>query len=138
MPWGAEYTPCPASVLQPWMTDFNLNGKSMTGRQENAFEAMVLSELGRLHEKVDKGIQQGRETREELRMLCKELGITGTHGRLPIVEQRQANHEQRIAAIETEQIEAGARHKLIAAVASLVGGSVGGTFIALIARLVHL
>lgn len=109
----------------------------MDGRRATAFETVILSELSKLHDKVDRSIDQGRETSEDLKVLCKEIGIDGPHGRLPIVEQTQANHERRLAALETDHIEAGARHKMMAAAASLLGGSVGGTFISLIVRMVH-
>ena len=36
--------------------------------------------------KVEESLQQGRENGNDLKMLRRELGLDGQHGRLPIVE----------------------------------------------------
>jgi hypothetical protein len=103
--------------------------------KESAFETLILTELGKINEKVDRSLEQGRENSEDLKILRKELGIDGAHGRLPIVEAAQADHEKRIAALEVLRVEANARHKLLVALIAALSGGAGGTLIGVLAHI---
>lgn len=95
----------------------------------------ILDELSELKSKVDESLAQGRECNTELKLLRKELGIDGAHGRLPILEAAMERHAGRLEALETEKIEMRARHRLAHSILAFCGGGVGGTLIAAIGRI---
>jgi len=105
-------------------------------------QAQILEQLMELKGKVEESLQQGRENGNELKMLRRELGLDGQHGRLPIVEAMLLRHETRMEKSEArvEGLEAGSseakgKAKLVAAALALLGGGAGGALIALLAHL---
>ncbi|HEV2275628.1 MAG TPA: hypothetical protein VGR96_15760 [Acidobacteriaceae bacterium] len=99
----------------------------------------ILSELSELKGKVDESLEQGRANGADVKLLRKELGLDGPHGRLPLVEAtlsrnevRMDKHEVRLEELEAGEIEAQARHKLVTAALALCGGGAGGAVIGLI------
>lgn len=98
-------------------------------------ETRILSELSELKEKVDESLEQGRECNTDLKLLRKELGIDGLHGRLPVLEATVTKHEMRIGELETGKIEMRARHRLVHSILAFCGGSVGGTLITICGRI---
>ena len=98
-------------------------------------EARILADLSELKGKVDESLAQGRECNTDLKLLRKELGIDGPHGRLPILEASVGRHADRLEALETEKIEMHARHRLAHSILAFCGGGVGGTLIAAIGRI---
>ena len=92
--------------------------------------------------KVEESLQQGRENGNELKMLRRELGLDGQHGRLPIMEATLLRHEAhmertdlRVNDLETGNSEAKGKAKLVATALALLGGGAGGALIALLAHL---
>jgi hypothetical protein len=115
-------------------------GRTLSGA--GTLQAQILEQLTELKGKVEESLQQGRENGNELKMLRRELGLDGQHGRLPIVEAtlirheaRMERHEMRIADLETGNSEAKGKAKLVATALALAGGSAGGALIALLAHL---
>lgn len=98
-------------------------------------EARILAELSELKGKVDESLAQGRECNTDLKLLRKELGIDGPHGRLPILETAVGRYAGRLEALETERIEMQARHRLAHSILAFCGGGVGGTLIAALGRI---
>jgi hypothetical protein len=91
---------------------------------------------------VDESLEQGRENGNELKMLRRELGLDGQHGRLPIVEATLIRHEvrmdkseARIDKLEIGNSEANGKAKLVATSLALLGGGAGGAMIAVLAHL---
>ncbi len=119
----------------------------MTPPQEKAasartLQAQILEQLTELKGKVEESLQQGRENGNELKMLRRELGLDGHHGRLPIVEATLVRHELRmdkaegrVDGLETVKSEANGKAKLVVTMVALMGGGAGGTVIALLAHL---
>ena len=73
-------------------------------------QAQILEQLTEVKMKVDESLQQGRENGNELKMLRRELGLDGQHGRLPIMEAVLARHEKqmerndaRVCRLDTEE-----------------------------------
>ena len=71
--------------------------------------------------KVEESLQQGRENGNDLKMLRRELGLDGQHGRLPIVEATLLRHEarmekseERVEGLEISSSEANGKAKLVA------------------------
>jgi hypothetical protein len=105
-------------------------------------QAQILEQLTELKSKVEESLQQGRENGNDLKMLRRELGLDGQHGRLPIVEAtllrheaRMEKNEARVDGLETGSNEAKGKAKLVAAALALMGGGAGGALIALLAHL---
>jgi hypothetical protein len=113
------------------------------GKAEDAtLQARILEQLTEVKGKVEESLQQGRENGNELKMLRRELGLDGQHGRLPIVEAtlmrhelRMEKNEARVDQLETGNSEAQGKAKLVAASLALLGGGAGGALIALLAHL---
>jgi hypothetical protein len=108
----------------------------------NSLQAQILEQLTELKGKVEESLQQGRENGTELKMLRRELGLDGQHGRLPIVEATLVRHElrmekteARVDGLETDNSEANGKAKLVVTLVALLGGGAGGTVIALLAHL---
>jgi hypothetical protein len=102
----------------------------------------ILEQLTEVKSKVDESLQQGRENGNELKMLRRELGLDGQHGRLPMVETTLVRHEARmeknearIEKLEVGSSEANGKTKLISTAVALLGGGAGGAVIALLAHL---
>src|SRR5580698_4733383 len=105
-------------------------------------QAQILEQLTEVKGKVEESLEQGRENGNDLKMLRRELGLDGQHGRLPIVEAtlirheaRMEKNEARVDFLETGSSEANGKAKLVATALALLGGSAGGALIALLARL---
>jgi len=105
-------------------------------------DAQILEQLAEVKGKVDESLEQGRENGNELKMLRRELGLDGQHGRLPIVEATLIRHEvrmdkseARIDKLEIGNSEANGKAKLVATSLALLGGGAGGALIALVAHL---
>jgi hypothetical protein len=105
-------------------------------------EAQILEQLTEVKRRVEDSLQQGRENGNELKMLRRELGLDGAHGRLPIVEAALVRHEAqmermdaRVIELETGSSEAQGKAKLIGAALALLGGGAGGALISLVGRL---
>jgi hypothetical protein len=118
------------------MTPNNKAGGSST------IQAQILEQLTEVKGKVEESLQQGRENGNDLKMLRRELGLDGQHGRLPMVEATLLRHEvrmekseARLGALETGSSEANGKAKLVATVLALLGGGAGGALIELLARL---
>ena len=102
-------------------------------------QAQILEQLMELKGKVEESLEQGRENGVELKMLRRELGLDGQHGRLPIVEATLIRHElrmekaeARVEELETDKDEAHGKAKLVVTLVALMGGGAGGTVIALL------
>jgi hypothetical protein len=105
-------------------------------------DTQILEQLAEVKCKVDESLEQGRENGNELKMLRRELGLDGQHGRLPIVEATLIRHEvrmekgeARIDKLEIGNSEANGKAKLVATSLALLGGGAGGALIALLAHL---
>ena len=105
-------------------------------------QAQILEQLMELKGKVEESLQQGRENGNDLKMLRRELGLDGQHGRLPIVEATLLRHEarmekseERVEGLEISSSEANGKAKLMATTLALLGGGAGGALIALLAHL---
>jgi hypothetical protein len=101
----------------------------------------ILEQLAEVKGKVDESLLQGRENVNELKMLRRELGLDGQHGRLPIVEATLIRHEVRmeksdlrLTLLESGTSEAKGKAKLVATMLALLGGGTGGAAIALVAH----
>jgi hypothetical protein len=108
----------------------------------NTLQAQILEQLMELKGKVEESLQQGRENGNELKMLRRELGLDGQHGRLPMVEATLLRHESRmeksearVEGLEISSSEAKGKAKLVATALALLGGGAGGALIALLAHL---
>ena len=115
------------------------------GKSAGTIQAQILEQLTDVKSKVEESLQQGRENGNELKMLRRELGLDGQHGRLPIVETTLIRHETRmekfelrIDQLETGNNEANGKAKLIATAVALAGGGTGGAVIALMGHLLGL
>jgi hypothetical protein len=109
------------------------------------FSAKILEQLTKVEAKVEESLEQGRANGYELKMLRRELGLDGQHGRLPLVETALTRHElrmdksdARIEHLEVFSSEAVGKAKLVGATLALLGGSAGGTVIALVMHLLGL
>ena len=118
------------------MTPNNKAGGSST------IQAQILEQLTEVKGKVEESLQQGRENGNDLKMLRRELGLDGQHGRLPMVEATLLRHEVRmekiegrLRSLETGSSEANGKAKLVATVLVLLGGGAGGALIELLAHL---
>jgi hypothetical protein len=105
-------------------------------------DTQILEQLAEVKGKVDESLEQGRENGNELKMLRRELGLDGQHGRLPIVEATLIRHEvrmekseARIDKLEIGNSEANGKAKLVATSLALLGGGAGGASIAVLAHL---
>ncbi len=105
-------------------------------------QAQILEQLTEVMGKVEESLQQGRECGNELKMLRRELGLDGQHGRLPMVEATLVRHEARMekSELRLDKLEAGSNEasgkaKFVAAGMALVGGGAGGAAIALVGHL---
>jgi hypothetical protein len=105
-------------------------------------QTQILEQLTEVKRKVEESLQQGRENGNELKMLRRELGLDGQHGRLPIVEALLARHEarmeksdERVDKLEVDANEARGKAKLVATSLALLGGGAGGAIIALLSHL---
>ncbi len=112
------------------------------GSKPMTIQAQILEQLTELKGKVEESLQQGRENGNDLKMLRRELGLDGQHGRLPLVEATLLRHETRmeknegrVDALETGSNEAKGKAKMVATTLALVGGGAGGAVIALLAHL---
>jgi hypothetical protein len=109
----------------------------------STIQAQILEQLMELKGKVEESLQQGRENGNDLKMLRRELGLDGQHGRLPIVEAtllrheaRMEKNEARVDGLETGNSEANGKAKQMATALALLSGGAGGALIALLAHLV--
>lgn len=91
---------------------------------------------------VRKIAAQGAENGNELKMLRRELGLDGQHGRLPILETSMMRQEfertkleARVDMLESGKDESRGKAKLAGAALALLGGSAGGALIAVIAHI---
>jgi hypothetical protein len=114
----------------------------MPAKPRPTIEAQILEQLTELKRRVEDSLQQGRENGNELKMLRRELGLDGAHGRLPIVEAALVRHEglmermdARVIELETGSSEANGKAKLVATTLALLGGGAGGALISLLAHL---
>jgi hypothetical protein len=105
-------------------------------------QARILEQLTEVKGKVEESLQQGRENGNELKMIRRELGLDGQHGRLPIMEAALVRHEARmekcdarVEKLEMGSSEANGKAKLVATSLALLGGGAGGALIALLAHL---
>ena len=105
-------------------------------------QTQILEQLREVNGKVEESLEQGRENGNELKMLRRELGLDGQHGRIPIMETTLIRHEARmeksdarIDKLETAYSEANGKTKLVATSLALLGGGAGGALIALLAHL---
>src|ERR1700733_7257184 len=96
-------------------------------------QAQILEQLTEVKGKVEESLQQGRENGNDLKMLRRELGLDGQHGRLPIVEATLLRHEGRmeksdlrLTLLETTNSEANGKAKLVVTALALLGGGTGG------------
>ena len=112
------------------------------GKPVGTIQTQILEQLTELKGKVEESLQQGRENGNELKMLRRELGLDGQHGRLPLVEAVLVRHEARmdkndvrVEKLETGSNEADGQAKLVGTALSLLGGGAGGALIALAAHL---
>jgi hypothetical protein len=112
------------------------------GGKPITIQAQILEQLTELKGKVEESLQQGRENGNDLKMLRRELGLDGQHGRLPMVEatllrheRRMEKNEARVKELETGSNEASGKAKLVATALALMGGGAGGALIALLAHL---
>jgi hypothetical protein len=108
----------------------------------SSLHAQIMEQLTEVKGKVDESLLQGRENVNELKMLRRELGLDGQHGRLPIVEATLIRHELRmdkgevrLNLLETGNSEANGKAKMVATALALLGGGAGGAVIAMIAHL---
>jgi hypothetical protein len=108
----------------------------------STIQAQILEQLMELKGKVEESLQQGRENGNDLKMLRRELGLDGQHGRLPIVEATLLRHEARmeksearVEGLEIDSSEANGKAKLLGTALALLGGGAGGALIALLAHL---
>jgi hypothetical protein len=108
----------------------------------STIQAQILEQLMELKGKVEESLQQGRENGNDLKMLRRELGLDGQHGRLPIVEATLLRHESRmeksearVEGLEIGSSEANGKAKLMGTALALLGGGAGGALIALLAHL---
>jgi hypothetical protein len=108
----------------------------------STIQAQILEQLMELKGKVEESLQQGRENGNDLKMLRRELGLDGQHGRLPIVEATLLRHEarmekseERVEGLEISSSEATGKAKLVGTALALLGGGAGGALIALLAHL---
>jgi hypothetical protein len=111
----------------------------------SALQARILEQLTELKSKVEESLQQGRDNGNEFKMLRRELGLDGQHGRLPIVEATLIRHElrmektdARVDGLEIDKNEAHGKAKVVVTLVALLGGGAGGTVIALLAHLMAL
>ena len=65
-----------------------------------SYQKQLLDKISEVNNKVDKSLEQGRDNGEEIRMLRKELGVDGTHGRIPGIEQSIVKLEFRIETLQ--------------------------------------
>ena len=91
------------------------------GSKPMTIQAQILEQLTELKGKVEESLQQGRENGNDLKMLRRELGLDGQHGRLPLVEATLLRHETRmeknegrVDALETGSNEAKGKAKMVA------------------------
>ena len=105
-------------------------------------QTQILEQLTEVKSKVEESLQQGRENGNELKMLRRELGLDGQHGRLPILEALLVRHEarmeksdERVDQLEADTNEARGKAKLVATSLALLGGGAGGALIAFLAHL---
>jgi hypothetical protein len=54
---------------------------STAGKPLGTIQTQILEQLTELKGKVEESLQQGRENGNELKMLRRELGLDGQHGR---------------------------------------------------------
>jgi hypothetical protein len=109
---------------------------------QTSMQIKILAQLAEVIIKVDESVQLGRENGNEIKMLRRELGLDGQHGRLPIVEATLTRHESRMDRIDArvDQLEKtgdqqDGRARLVSAALSFLGGSAGAALIYLIAHL---
>ena len=77
---------------------------------DSTIQAQILEQLMELKGKVEESLEQGRENGNELKMLRRELGLDGQHGRLPIVEATLIRHEQALFAQAQQSAACNASH----------------------------
>lgn len=98
-------------------------------------QGRILEQLVELQRKVDESLEQGRQNGEEIRMLRKELGLDGPHGRIPLVETAVQTLLDRVSTLERLRIENDGKKKLVTGALALLSGGAGGALIALLGRL---
>jgi hypothetical protein len=108
----------------------------------HTIQAQILEQLMELKDKAEESLALGRDNGSELRMLRRELGLDGPHGRLPIVEATLLRHEKwmekseaRVEGLEIDSNEANGKAKMLATALALLGGGAGGALIALMGHL---
>jgi hypothetical protein len=108
-----------------------------------ATNAEILLQLRAVSVEVKEIAVLGQANFNELKMLRRELGLDGQHGRLPIMETTLIRHEAhmekcdaRIDKLEMNSSEANGKAKLVATSLALLGGGAGGALIALLAHLI--
>jgi hypothetical protein len=70
-----------------------------TTRNEGNLER-IFTALGDIQRKVDQSLEQGRDNGSDLKLLRKELGMDGQHGRIPSLESNVVRLELLIVAQE--------------------------------------
>lgn len=90
------------------------------------------SSVAVLRNKTDDIQGQSRENGNEIKLLRTELGLSGDHGRLPVMEttilrmdKRQDGSDRRIDDLEALRSEAQGRQRLIGSVMALASGGIG-------------
>lgn len=116
--------------------------KGPSARQ--TIESQILEQLTEVRKRVDESLGVGRDNGNELKMLRRELGLDGPHGRIPVVEdkllrqaERMSSLETRIDILESVDSESKGKAKLMTALVALAGGGGGGALVALIAHLLR-
>lgn len=105
-------------------------------------QTQILEQLTELKNRVEESLEQGRENGHDLKMLRRELGLDGAHGRLPLVEATLMRYEARMdkTDVRVEKLDIGSHEaqgkaKLLATALSLLGGGAGGALTAIMAHL---
>jgi hypothetical protein len=99
--------------------------QQLSASLEITLEQRILGELGSLKHSVEK-IDRNQE-KMSIRLLGGVDGDT-QYGRLPMVERRSDDHEDRIKSLENDHI----RWKAYAAAAALIGGCAGSVITLLV------
>lgn len=69
-------------------------------KSTNWYEDEMLRKISEVNVKVDQSLKQGSENGEGIRLLRKELGVDGEHGRIPQIERSMATMEIRIDTLQ--------------------------------------
>jgi hypothetical protein len=127
-------------------------------KQQSAgwFQSEILQRISEVNLKVTSIELQGRDNGEAIRNLRTELGVDGAHGRLPQLEQtiarldRQQEDDNKkvverfvkledcIDAIKQDEHEARGGKRVLTAIVSFLGGSLGAALVGIAAKVLGL